>query len=68
MALTVPHCRSVTWEGTCPRLCAIARLLAGLLFTCYLVAQGLLIGAGLAVGRELSEERATEQVALMLGR
>ena len=43
-------------------------VLAGLLFTCYLVAQGLLIGAGLAVGRELSEERATEQVALMLGR
>jgi len=44
-------------------------VLAGLLFTCYLVAQGLLIGAGLAVGRELSEERASEQVgAVLLGR
>ena len=43
-------------------------VLAGLLFTCYLVAQGLLIGAGLAAGRELSEERATEQVAVILGR
>ncbi len=42
-------------------------VLAGLLFTCYLVAQGLLIGAGLAAGREMSEERATEQVALILG-
>ena len=41
-------------------------MLAGLLFTCYLVAQGLLIGAGLAAGRELSDERATEQVAAML--
>jgi uncharacterized BrkB/YihY/UPF0761 family membrane protein len=43
-------------------------VLAGLLFTCYLVAQGLLIGAGLAVDRELSEERATEQVTAMLAR
>jgi uncharacterized BrkB/YihY/UPF0761 family membrane protein len=44
-------------------------VLAGLLFTCYLVAQGLLIGAGIAVGRELSEERAREQVgAVLLGR
>ncbi len=42
-------------------------VLAGLLFTCYLVAQGLLIGAGLAAGRQLSEERATEQVAMILG-
>jgi uncharacterized BrkB/YihY/UPF0761 family membrane protein len=41
-------------------------VLAGLLFTCYLVAQGLLIGAGLAAGREKSEERATDQVAAML--
>ena len=43
-------------------------VLAGLLFTCYLVAQGLLIGAGLAAGRELSEERATRRVAMLLGR
>jgi uncharacterized BrkB/YihY/UPF0761 family membrane protein len=43
-------------------------VLAGLLFTCYLVAQGLLIGAGLAAGRELSEERAAERVAMLLGR
>ena len=44
-------------------------VLAGLLFTCYLVAQGLLIGAGLAAGRELSEQRATEHVsAILLGR
>ena len=41
-------------------------VLAGLLFTCYLVAQGLLIGAGLAAGREMSQERATERVAAML--
>jgi uncharacterized BrkB/YihY/UPF0761 family membrane protein len=41
-------------------------VLAGLLFTCYLVAQGLLIGAGIAAGREKSEERATDQVAAML--
>ncbi len=41
-------------------------VLAGLLFTCYLVAQGLLIGAGLAADREMSQERATEQVAAML--
>jgi len=43
-------------------------VLAGLLFTCYLVAQGLLIGAGLAAGRELSEDRAAEGVAMLLGR
>jgi uncharacterized BrkB/YihY/UPF0761 family membrane protein len=44
-------------------------VLAGLLFTCYLVAQGLLIGAGLAAGREKSQQRATEQVAtVLLGR
>ena len=43
-------------------------VLAGLLFTCYLVAQGLLIGAGIAAGKELSEERATERVAMLLGR
>jgi uncharacterized BrkB/YihY/UPF0761 family membrane protein len=42
-------------------------VLAGLLFTCYLVAQGLLIGAGLAAGREMSEERASEGVAMLLG-
>ena len=41
-------------------------VLAGLLFTCYLVAQGLLIGAGLAAGREKSQERASQQVAAML--
>jgi len=41
-------------------------VLAGLLFTCYLVAQGLLIGAGLAAGREKSEERAHEHVAAIL--
>jgi len=41
-------------------------VLAGLLFTCYLVAQGLLIGAGLAAGSEVSRERATEEVAAML--
>ncbi len=34
-------------------------VLAGLLFTCYLIAQGLLIGAGLAAGRELSLDRAS---------
>ncbi|HTP21321.1 MAG TPA: YhjD/YihY/BrkB family envelope integrity protein [Solirubrobacteraceae bacterium] len=42
-------------------------VLAGLLFTCYLVAQGLVIGAGLAAGRELSEERTTERVAMIMG-
>jgi len=41
-------------------------VLAGLLFTCYLVAQGLLIGAGLAAGRELAQKRATDQVAAVL--
>jgi hypothetical protein len=41
-------------------------VLAGLLFTCCLVAQGLLIGAGLAAGREKSQERASRQVAAML--
>jgi uncharacterized BrkB/YihY/UPF0761 family membrane protein len=40
-------------------------VLAGLLFTCYLVAQGLLIGAGLAAGQELSLERATERAAVL---
>jgi len=40
-------------------------VLAGLLFTCYLVAQGLLIGAGLATGQELSDERAG-RVAVVL--
>ncbi|HEY1517041.1 MAG TPA: hypothetical protein VGF91_11520 [Solirubrobacteraceae bacterium] len=42
-------------------------VLAGLLFTCYLVAQGLLIGAGLAAGREVTLDRAGERVALALG-
>ncbi len=43
-------------------------VLAGLLFTCYLIAQGLLIGAGLAAGRELSLDRATDRVAALVGR
>jgi uncharacterized BrkB/YihY/UPF0761 family membrane protein len=43
-------------------------VLAGLLFTCYLVAQGLLIGAGLAADQELSRERAIERVAVLQGR
>jgi len=42
-------------------------VLAGLLFTCYLVAVGLLIGAGLAAGRELVQERAAERIAISLG-
>jgi len=42
-------------------------VLAGLLFTCYLVAQGLLIGAGLAAGREVSLDRAGERVAAAPG-
>ena len=60
--------------GHCARAVAgrtpvqVLLVLAGLLFTCYLVAQGLLIGAGIAAGKELSEERATERVAMLLGR
>lgn len=39
-------------------------VLAGLLFTCFLVAQGLLIGAGLAAGGQLAIDRATEAVGV----
>lgn len=39
-------------------------VLAGLLFTCYLVAQGLLIGAGLAAGGQLALDRAPEGVTV----
>lgn len=39
-------------------------VLAGLLFTCFLVAQGLLIGAGLAAGGQLALDRATEGVGV----
>lgn len=39
-------------------------VLAGLLFTCFLVAQGLLIGAGLAAGGQLALDRATEGIGV----
>lgn len=39
-------------------------ILAGLLFTRYLIGQGLLIGAGLAAGRQLALDRVTAPVAV----
>ena len=45
----------------------VSLVLGGLLFACYLVALGLLIGAGLAAGRELALDRAETSLVAAAG-